>query len=533
MDTLATLGKNIQDNFQALSPAQRMGLVALLAFGLAAIPVLLMMGQEPDMVVLYSQLEEEDVQAIVGILEGSQVPYKVTEEGGTILVPADKKYALKNELAGQGLPEGKGVGFELFDQSGVGMSEFAQKINFRRALQGELGRTISQMPEIQRARVHLVIPERRLFSTDREPARAAVVVTLRRGESLGPSQIRGIVHLVTSSVEGLQANQVTVVDGRGQLLSQHEPEGQAKLTNAQVKAQREMEDDLSRRIESMLDRVLGRNKSVVRVSANMDFRQVEVTEERYDPEGQVVRSEQRSQEKVEGEKPPGGVPGSRSNVPGEAIPNPDGGGKNAKRKSETINYEVNRKVSRIVEPTGTIKRLTVAVLVDGTYAPVVDEQTGETSMQYVPRTEEEMAQLIASIKTAVGFSEERGDQIEVVNQRFEQAGEQAGEEGVAVMVQDFMLQWGGLIKPLVFFLLGLLVLLMVVKPLVKSVVAPRITEVPSLPEGLPLTVGELEDHHAAAIPPEETALQLATENPQAAAIVIKEWMKEEAEVNAS
>ena len=189
------------------------------------------------------------------------------------------------------------------------MENSLKKVNFRRALQGELSRTISQMPGVLRARVHLVTPERHLFTSEAEPARAAVVITPKRGGKLSPEQVQGIVHLVASSVENLVPKQVTVVNSRGQVLTRPEQEGQMELSGSQIEIQRNLERDLEHRVQTMLDQVLGSEKSVVRVSALMDFRQIETTEEAFDPETQVVRSEQRSQEKVMGDDGVAGCPG--------------------------------------------------------------------------------------------------------------------------------------------------------------------------------------------------------------------------------
>lgn len=518
-----------KENFQRLPSTQRIGLLALLALAIAAIPVLMLMGREPDMTVLFSNLEDGDVQAIAGRLEAQQVPFTMVGNGNTIMVPNERVHELRIQMAGEGLPEASGVGFEIFDRTNLGVGEFAQKVNFRRALQGELARTIGQMPGVQRARVHLVIPERRLFSNDREPSRAAVVVTSKRGGTLNENQIQGVVHLVASSVEGLDPAQVTVVDSRGQVLSRPEQEGQVELSGSQLEMQRALETDFERRVQSMLDQVLGPDKSVVRVSAALDFRQIEVTEEQFDPETQVVRSEQRSQEKVSGNDGPGGVPGTRSNVPNEdSVEGSGNGNKEAKRKSETVNYEMNRKVSKVIEPSGTIQRLSVAVLVDGSYKEIVNEESGETTSQYVPRPEEEMTKLVESIKKAVGFSETRGDQIEVVNHPFENAALEVDDQTAVHAIEDFLITWGGYLKPLVFLLLGLSVLLLVVRPVIKNLVTPPPAPAPALPQGLPATVGELEAKEE-VITPEQQAVQLAIQNPQAAAFVIREWIKDESE----
>ncbi len=532
-----TLPDIILHNFMALTMPQRVGLVVLLALGITVIPMLAIMGKEPDMSVLFAKLERGDVQAIIANLDSQGIPYQVSQTGDTVKVPSEKVLELRLQMATEGLPEASGVGFEIFDRVGLGTTQFVQKMNYRRALQGELARTISQISEVEKARVHLVIPERRLFSTEKQPARAAVVLTLRRGGALTQSQVQGVLHLVSSSVEGLDPGEITIVDGRGQVLSNTSAQKESQLTTSQVEMQRNVEGDLEGRVQSMLDRVLGRNKSVVRVSTVLDFRQVVVTEETYDPESQVVRSENRSQEKITEDSgvQETGVPGVRSNVPNDGdVTGVTGGPKEAKRKNETLNYELNKKVSKIVEPTGSIKRLSVAVLVDGTYVPAdgADAATdaSEEELKYVPRSEEEMTKLIDIVKKSVGFSEARGDEIEVVNTPFEGTILTEGDEHVSTMVQTFLSTWGGLIKPAVFLVLGLLVLLFVVRPMVTSLTTPPPEPVQIPQDGLPATVSDYEAEISES--PEETAIQLASDNPATAAHVIRAWIKGEQEEKA-
>ncbi|WP_454061240.1 flagellar basal-body MS-ring/collar protein FliF [Candidatus Nitrospira salsa] len=530
-----TLPETILHNFQALSMPQRVGLVVLLALGIAVIPVLGLMGKEPDMGVLFADLEREDVQAIVAKLDSQKIPYELSEGGDTIKVPSEQVHELRLQMASSGLPETGGVGFEIFDRVGLGVTQFVQKMNYRRALQGELARTISQIREVERTRVHLVLPERRLFTSDKQPAQAAVVLTLRRGAALSQGQVQGVTHLVSSSVEGLTPSDVTVVDSHGQVLSKTAGQKDSQLTSTQVDMQRNVEHDLEQRVQTMLDKVLGRNKSVVRVSSELDFRQVEVTEETYDPESQVVRSENRSQEKVIEDSGPSGVPGVRSNVPNDGdVTGGSGRPKEAKRKNEVLNYEMNRKVSKIVEPTGSIQRLSVAVLVDGTYVPVegadAEANADEAELKYVPRSEEEMSKLVDIVKKAVGFSESRGDEIEVVNTPFEATPLTEGDEHVATVVHSFLATWGGLIKPAVFLVLGLLVLLLVVRPMVTSLITPPSEPVPVPQVGLPATVAEYEAEITET--PEEHAIKLASDNPTTAAHVIRTWIKGEQEDKA-
>ncbi|MCA9474735.1 MAG: flagellar M-ring protein FliF [Nitrospira sp.] len=522
-------------NFQALNLTQRIGVVVVLALALATIPVLMMMGKEPDLVVLYSHLEPDDTRAIVQELGKLSVSYEVGESGNVIKVPAERVHELRLQLASLGLPESAGVGFEIFDRTTMGATPFTQQMNYRRALQGELARTISQISQVERVRVHLVIPEKRLFSSDQKAARAAVVLTLKRGSPLGGAQVQGIVHLVASSVEGLEASQVTVVDNHGKVLSQNAGDDDAHMTASQIETQRRVEHDLEQRVQTMLDQVLGQDKSVVRVTAPLEFRQVEITEESFDPNSQVVRSENRSQEKVMEQggsrRPEQGVPGVSSNVPsGQTAGGSVGGGqKEAKRKNETLNYELNRKVSKIVEPTGAIKRLSVAVLVDGTYeagAGADGKSDGnEDGKKYVPRTEQEIQSLIQIVKKSVGFNEERGDQIEVVNVPFEATVVPAGEEGVTGAVQSFVATWGGFLKPVLFFVLGLLVIWFVIRPVALNLSKPMSEPTLLASEGLPATVAEVEAQISET--PQEMAIKMAAQNPASAAHVIRTWIKDE------
>lgn len=519
-------------NFQALTLTQRIGVVVVLALALATIPMLMLVGKAPELVILFSQLNPDDTRAIIQELGKQGAVYEVGEGGNTIKVPAERVHELRLQLASLGLPESAGVGFEIFDRTGLGVTPFTQQMNYRRALQGELARTIGQLSQVERVRVHLVMPEKRLFATEQKPAQAAVVLTLKRGAPLGGNQVQGIVHLVASSVEGLEPSQVTVVDNHGQVLSQNSADSDAQLTASQIETQRRVERDLEQRVQTMLDQVLGRDKSVIRVTAPLEFRQVEITEESFDPNSQVVRSENRSQEKVveSGSTHGGpGVPGVRSNVPTELKAGNGSEQKEAKRKNETLNYEVNRKVSKIIEPTGAIKRLSVAVLVDGTYedAQGAEGQATENTAEkkYVPRPEQEIQNLVQIVKKAVGFSEERGDQIEVINVPFESPTILEGEESLTAGVQSFLASWGGFLKPILFFLLGVMVLWFVVRPIALNLTKPTARPVALPQKGLPATVTQYEAEISES--PQEQAIKLAADNPASAAQVIRTWIKEE------
>ena len=514
--------------FSQFTINQRFIILLALAGSIAGLVAVTLWTQQPDMQVLFANLAVDDASGIIDKLKDAKVPYETTNGGTTILVPNAQVHDLRLEMAGQGLPHGGGVGYEIFDRTTMGMSDFVQKLNYRRALQGELARTIAQMPEVERARVHLAIPERRLFATEQDRARASVVVSLRSSQTLSKAQIQGVVHLVSSSVEGLQARDVTVVDGHGNLLSNTSSDESAGLSGTQMEFQRTLEKDIENRIQTMLERIVGVNKAVVRVSSMLDFRKIETTEERYDPNGQVVRSEQRGQEKSSGVNgTSGGVPGVESNVPGGT--EGEGGqtsSNNNQTKNETVNYEISRTVSRIVEPTGTIKKLSVAVLVDGIYeGGKAGEAGADQPKKYVPRSEEEIKRIEEIVKKAMGYSTERQDQVEVVNIQFGLGVEEP--VGAAVeATPDASKTWMPYIRYAVGGLLFFLILFMVVRPLMVMLVqsAPAATagETPTLPA----SVGQVE----AAISGKQPGqiLDMAKNNPANTAVVVKQWLKSNA-----
>lgn len=514
--------------FSQFTINQRFIILLALAGSVAGLVAVTLWTQQPDMQVLFANLAVDDASGIIDKLKDAKVPYETTNGGTTILVPNPQVHDLRLEMAGQGLPHGGGVGYEIFDRTTMGMSDFVQKLNYRRALQGELARTITQMPEVERARVHLAIPERRLFATEQDRARASVVVSLRASQTLTKAQIQGVVHLVSSSVEGLQARDVTVVDGHGNLLSNTSTDESAGLSGTQMEYQRTLEKDIETRIQTMLERIVGVNKAVVRVSSVLDFRKIETTEERYDPNGQVVRSEQRGQERSSGVNgTSGGVPGVESNVPGGT--EAEGGqtsSNNNQTKNETVNYEISRTVSRIVEPTGTIKKLSVAVLVDGTYeGGKAGEATSDQPKKYVARSEEEMKRIEDIVKKAMGYSTERQDQVEVVSIQFGLGSEEP--VGTAVeATPDGTKAWMPYVRYAVGGVLFFLILFMVVKPLmtmlVESAPATAVGQTPALPA----SVGQVE----AAISGKQPSqiLDMAKNNPANTAVVVKQWLKSNA-----
>jgi flagellar M-ring protein FliF len=484
LERLRQLADYLPATVRELSPTRLFVLLGLLGTVVAmGVVALLWMSGKPEQQVLYSQLSMEDAAAVTTKLKELHIPYTLKGDGTTILVPSTLVYDTRLRLATEGLPQGGGVGFEVFDQRTFGMTEFMQKLNYQRALQGELARTITQLAAVQSARVHIVLPEKSLFVSKQERTTASVVLKLVPSRRLTSDQIRGITHLVSSSVEGLKPADVTIVDTNGHILSREE-ENTAFLsrTEAQLAYQRSLEQGLERRVQSLLERAVGEGKVTVRVSTTLDFQHIERTEERFDADNPAIRSEQRSKEEGTGQ---GfwaiGVPGVRANVEGPDT-DKDKAKTNSARQSETVNYELSKMVSKIVAPSGEVKQLSVAVLVDGSYQP--GQKNGERT--YVPRSAEELAKYRDIVKSAVGYNESRGDRVEVANIPFD-TQDIVGETMVREAQQAFWLHVG---RYVLFALLGVLFFLCFVRPLVRWVTGKD--EVPVVESELPRTVQELE-----------------------------------------
>jgi len=494
----------------------------------ALIAVVFLMNQGPEYQSLYAQLSPEDSGAVIEKLKEKRVPYKV--DGSSISVPADKVYETRMELAGEGLPQGGGVGFEIFDKTAFGVTDFVQKVNYKRALQGELSRTITQIKEIDTARVHLALPEKGVFLDEQKKARASVIVKLKPGRQLTQGQVSSIVHLVANSTDNLKPEDVAVVDTAGKMWTREADQDAGMMLSAtQLEYKKSLEKDYEHRVQSMLEKAVGMNNVVARVSADVDTRHVERTEERYDPDGQVVRSEQRNKESSIGGIAALGVPGVLSNMPETAQ-----GGKpvsgappSSNRQNEVINYEISKVTSHFVEPTGAIKRLTVSVLVDGTYQAASSAAEAGGGKNYVPRTEEELAKYADMVKAAVGYSETRGDVISVVSTPFEHGiTEIELASSSAPLVPAHLVPV--ILKYATITLITLFVILFVVRPVMKRLTQEKkaLEEIqksmPSLGGGadLALEAGQKDFDSV------ERLKRVVRENPQQVAMVIKNWIKE-------
>jgi flagellar M-ring protein FliF len=440
-----------------------MGVVAAVTIGFFVIVTTRIAA--PGFGLLYSDLELRDSGQIAQKLEAMSVPYQLRGDGSQILVPIDQVPRLRMLMAEEGLPRGGSIGYEIFDKSDAfGTSSFVQNINHLRALEGELGRTISSLAPVQTARVHLVLPQREMFSRERQEPSASIVLRLRGAERLSKEQVGAIQHLVAAAVPSLQVGRVSVVDSEGNLLARGDGGGGA-FSNANIEDQRvSYENRLSRNVEELIERSVGPGKARVDVHVDLDFDHSTATSETFDPNGQVVRSTQTTNEHNENSESAEQPVTVTSNLPGQQPSAGSTGRSHGSHVSETTNYDITKTVTNQVHEGGSVKRQSIAVLVDGTYTAAADG-----TRTYQPRSAEELKQLTALVKTAVGFEEQRGDKVEVVNMRFAGVDEPM-TDAVPTTVLGFekadLLRLG---ETIVMAIVAVLVILLVVRPLINRV----------------------------------------------------------------
>jgi len=524
----------LQNLFKSISIGKRIALLILAVGFVAGFVFLMNWAGNPEFHPLYTNLDANDAGTILNRLKEQKIPYRLSANGSTILIPQEKIYETRMELASEGLPHGGSIGFELFDNTKLGMTEFAQNVNYQRALQGELVRTINGFEEVDSCRVHIVMPEKSLFLKDEEPASASVVLKLRHGKWLTQQQVQGIVHLVSSSVSRMGPDNVTVVDSNGRLLTgSTDPSGIATLSADQLEYQAQVERKLENRVLTMLEKALGANRAIVRVSCALNFKQHEMTEERFLPENQVIRSEQLFNETSRDADPiPQGIPGIQSNLP-ESSPaqNQTTAGENATfaKKESTVNYEIGKLTSRTLDPVGGIERVSVAVMVDGTYRsnPI---ENGEAEWTYVPRSAEELSKIENLVKSAVNFVADRGDQVEVVNIPFETNQMTPAED--SSMLETWLARlknYKPYFKYAFLSLFLILTFMFVVQPVIRWLTTHTAREAEILHQ-LPKTVGELENEYGPdtkQLAFKDQVSRLISQDNDASVGVVRDWLKEE------
>jgi len=514
----------------------------MLALGVAAVVAVMgavwMWGQQPDYRVLFSNFSDRDGGAIVAELEKMNIPYKYAEGGGAVLVPADRVHDARLKLASQGLPKGGNVGFELMENQKLGSSQFIEQVNFQRAMEGELARSIESVSAVQAARVHLAMPKDSIFVSEQKQPTASVLLNLHPGRALDPQQVSAIVHLVASSVPELPIKNVTVVDQNGNLLSETGREASTTgMDPSQIKYVQELQQSVIKRIESIITPIVGPNNVRAEATADVDFSRSEQAVESYKPnqtpDAMVIRSQQTS-ESLNGTANPGGVPGALTNQPPAPATAPiNASAKNAAapaaaaaaantRKDATVNYEVDKTIQYVQQGVGGLKRLSVAVVVN--YKKTTDAE-GKVVMK--PLTKAETTQITNLVKEAMGFNAERGDSINVVNTPFAQAEQEVLPEP-PIWKQPAYAEYIDIAKTAGKYLLMALALFILytkaAKPLLK-----KLSEVAKLPP----PSQNLQLQHAPASHPGQRsnyqenltrAQSLANQDPRVVANIVKTWV---------
>ena len=425
----------------------------------------------PQMTTLFTDLSYEDSSAIIKSLDQQAIPYDLRNDGSVIMVPRDKVTRLRMKLAEGGLPKGGGIGYEIFDKSdALGATSFVQNINHLRALEGELARTIRAIDRVQSARVHLVLPERPLFSRETPEPSASIVLRVRG--ALDVSQVRAIRHLTASAVNGLKPQRVSIVDEGGQLLADGAAGAEGSEGAAGDERRTAYERRLRDQVEGIVSSVVGSGRTRVQLSADFDYNKVTQTSDRFDPEGRVVRSSQTREESTASSDGKEGQVSVANELPG-AQANQGAASKadQSKKSEEIVNYEISRTTKTEVTEAGRVNRVSVAVLVDGSYG-----KNDKGDLTYTARPQEELDRIATLVRSAIGFNEKRGDKVDVVNLRFAEppasipVAEPTGWLGMFQFTKDDIMY---VIELGVMLLLALVVLLMVIRPLVKRVLSPE------------------------------------------------------------
>ena len=416
----------------------------------------------PSMVLLYGNLDKQDSAQIISQLEGMGVPYELKQNGSQVMVPDDRALKLRLSIAGQGLPSGGSIGYEIFDdQDTIGTTNFVQNVNLVRALEGELARTIQTLSQVKSARVHLVLPKRELFSRDKQQPSASI--TLKSTGGIGKEQIAAIQHMVAAAVPGLSPNRVSIIDSSGKLLARgFEDDPATTMAAKAVERRRAFETRMARTIEELLEKTVGFGRVRAEVKADMDFDRISTTDEEFNPDGQVVRSTQSIEETTQSRD----AEGTQPVTVGTNLPDPSAGTSGSasssaaqSRTEETVNFEISKKTVNHIRESGIVRRLSVAVLVDGVRG--FDENNDPT---YKPRSEAEMELLATLVRGAIGFNADRGDTVEVINMEYAKAAEEVVE-----LELFFGLDKNDLLRMaevLVLSIVAILVILLVVRPLV-------------------------------------------------------------------
>lgn len=501
-----------------------LGAITVISIGVFAF--LIIQARVADYQLLYANLTLSDAGNVVNWLKSSKVPFQLKNGGKNIWISADTIYETRLDLAANGLPSGGSVGFEVFDKQSFALTDYVQKVNYTRALQGELSRTITSLAPVESTRVHLALPEKRLFKNQQKKPTASVIVTLAPGEQLDSSQVQGIIHLVTGSVTGLNPEDVKIIDSNGVVLDGEREKNKDDLFSVDMLAfQQDVENRLEMRAQDLLDTTMGRNKAMVRVTATLDFAKVEKTEELFDADEPVIRSEQINQESS-GTQTTGGIPGVQSNLQGNSA------GQNTSlpptsKSSHVTNYEISKTVSKIINPVGTIKTLSVSILVADRIISGEDDKTTTT----VPLSADELKSIENMVATALGIVPERGDKINIVSMPFNDSPHDV--DIAEKLPTNLIYQYLPAIK-IAFIAIGVLLFyFLLIRPIIKTMKGEVVEHYKTVEEmereRIELIRAQQEEEEEKPLEGEDAVIALRKKvirNPVPTAYIVKNWIQE-------
>lgn len=510
---------------------RKLATVAVLVITVALFTYLFIAAKTADQQLLYANLQPESAAGVIDWLKGQNIRYSLKNGGKDIWIAADNIYETRLELAAGKLPAGGGVGYEVFDKQSFALTDYVQKVNYTRALQGELARTIASLEPVESARVHLALPEKRLFRDQQRPATASVIVSLKPGKRLDKRQVQGIANLVAGSIPELEPKNVKIIDSKGvELVAEDEENSDKSLTLDMLKLQQEVEGRLEMRAQDMLDRTMGADKAMVRVAATLDFSHSEKTQETYDGDDPVIRSEQVTNENTSPTNVVGGVPGVQSNL--ESQGGTASSGQNAinAKTSRITNYEISKTLNKTTLPVGAISKLSVSVLV----ADKMEVKEGGKAPVAVPRTPEELKEIENMVRTAVGMVSARGDQINVSSMPFVAEDSKADQGETAGSAASYY-QYLPFVKMLAVPLAALFIYLIFVRPMIGAMrggsEVKHYRTVSELEEEQMRRIGgqQLDEEEEGETDPDDEIARIRDEvlkDQTAAAHIVKNWIQE-------
>ncbi|MES2527964.1 MAG: flagellar basal-body MS-ring/collar protein FliF [Bdellovibrionota bacterium] len=487
--------QNFVDFFKSLSMMRRLGLIAVGGILFAVMSGIVVYSSKTDYKVLYTDLTKDDSATIARMLETGKISYQVKDDGKTIMVPEDQVEIWRLEIAKKGVNFTGTVGYEVFDKQAFGTTSFVQKINKQRALEGELVKTIMHLRGVTRARIHLSMPESSPFVSERKPPSASVVLDVERGVTMTGDEIKGIQSLISSSVDSMRSHNVVVIDSRGKKLSENDGDNMSTETANRIALESRLNSQYEKKVEEILSRVIGEGKVIAKVAIKMDFTEKVETQTSYDSENTAVYSEVRNEQKMVGVRPsPQGIPGARSNLPGE---NPQPGIPETRNDVDkslvTRNYNVPTTVTKSKKPTAEISNLSVAVMVDGKKIPVIKDgmpvvnDDGVTVTKYQAWSEEELQNFQQIVASSLGINQTRGDKIVIKNMEF--AKEDLAEMDAIMRARENRELYKNIVKYLIIGAIISLFFFMVVRPFIQWLTE---NSVESIEDFLPKTIEELE-----------------------------------------